>query len=463
MSKTLRKMKTLSAIVIGAALIAFTTNEPIPRHNVFFPWNSTELNGSAARVVESVYLKTAAGDQVRFGIKGPISNVHGTAEKNRINSGRANSIVNLLQRISPDEDTFEIVDVSDPYRPKPFDMAAGKPFDLEVLVTKAQGWIEPDFTLISDYLPIPVQQFTIDPREENRLVGQQGTVINIPANALALRDGKVPSEMKVELKEVYGSGQILNADLHTNSGGRMLETGGTIHLKASTDGSPAHISSEEKIDLEFPIGDTFKEEDMQVFNGRVDRSGAFDWIEPGSGIIRERHTKETFYINDELVSKEEYYRTMQEWKDRKAEYEQEKKEREQLNRNYDEANRNSNALNAYLLSTDELGWINCDRFYDVEEKTEVIVMVDTAMRPSVKMVFDNISSVMNGTYSPKQGTVVFRGIPVGESVRIVGYSIKDGVPHMANRSTTISTDLKMDLLLAATTKRQLEIELASLN
>ncbi len=299
MSK-LNLMKTLTALLIGVALISFATNEPVPRHNVYFPWNSSEPNGSAARVVESVYLKIAAGNQVRFGIKGPISNVHNTAEKNRITTERANSIVKLIDKLRSEEDKVEVVNASPLYGPSNSDRAMAMPIDLEVLVTKAQGWVEPSFTSIDEYLPMEVQHFTINPREDNRLVGNQGTVINIPAFCLELRNGSVPSEMNVELTEVYGNGQIVNADLHTNSNGRMLETGGTINLTANANGSAAQVANEQKIDLEFPFpfGEEEPAADMLVFNGRADRAGNFDWVEPNASINLESSVRETFYIND---------------------------------------------------------------------------------------------------------------------------------------------------------------------
>lgn len=448
-------MKTLSALLIGVALISFTTNEPIPRHNVFFAWNSSELSGSPARVVESVYKKLAAGKQIRFGITGPISNVHNTAEKNRITSERANNIVALLKKISAVDDAFEIVDVTNPYRSKPLDMAATEPFELEVLLTKVAAWVAPKFTSIDDYLPMPVQTFLIDPREDNRLVGEQGTVINIPANTLALKRGNVPVQMTVELKEVYGAGQIINADLHTASNGQMLETGGTVHLAANTGGSPAHISNGQAIDLEFPK-DESEENEMQLFNGRVDRGGNFDWIEKGLVIERIPIVREKFYINEKEVSKEEYERRIRQWENRKAEAEREEKIQQLIAAN-------DEAANAYLLSTDELGWINCDRFYDAEETTGILVYVDTTLHPSVRMVFDNIKSVMNGYYNRKNGTVSFTGIPVGETIRLVGYSIMEDVPYVANKTTVVKTNMKVDLPLSKTTKKEMETELASLN
>lgn len=466
-------MKTFLTLVLGVALVALNTDETIPRHNVFFAYNSSELSGSPARVVESVYKQLAAGKQIRFGIIGPISNVHNTMEKNRITAERANSIVALLKTIGSEDDNYLIQDVSNPYRPKPLDINSDKPWELEVLLTKAAGWVEPTFTSIDEYLPMPVQTFNINPREDNRLVGVQGTVINIPANTLALKHGNVPSQMTVELKEVYGAGQIINADLHTSSGGEMLETGGTIHLDAHTGNEKAHIAQGQAIDLEFPKNGTDKE-GMQVFNGRVDRSGNFDWVDFGLVVERVATVREKFYINGELVSKEEYERSLREWEERKAEAERKQKEweaeqarlaeeRAKELENAKASADNDVALNAYLMSTTELGWINCDRFPEVTDKTDVIVMVDSTLRPSVRMVFTDIKSVMNGYYDANAGVVRFSNIPVGKTVQLVGYSIKDNVPYMANSQVKISANLQKDLALKETTKTAMEAELASLN
>ena len=454
-------MKLFLSLAIGVTLIAYNSTEPTPRHNVFFAYNSSELSGSPARVVESVYEKLAAGKKIRFGITGPISNVHGIMEKNRINSERANNIVELLKRIGSDEDEIEIADVTNPYQPKPFDSGSNKPFELEVILTKAVGWVEPVFTSIDEYLPIPVQTFNIDPRVDNRLVGEKGTVINIPGNTLQLRNGTVPAQMTVELKEVYGGGTIVNANLHTNSGGKMLETGGTIHLDAHTNGSKAKVAYGEEIDLEFPGREDKKSEDMQLFKGQKDRNGNFDWIPRRR--IQERTERSRYFINDKAVSKAVYDSTKAAWMAEQAEYERRMADYQAKLDYAKAASENAKAADAYLMSTDELGWINCDRFYDVEEKTDVIVLIDEKMKPSVRMVFDCINSVMGGTYSKTYGGILFSNVPVGESVRIVGYSIMDGTAYMDNHKVIVSEKLSHDLKLAAITKEQMEAELASLN
>lgn len=455
-------MKTLLTTFLSIALLSSAYSQTVPRHNVFFPANSSELKYTSARVVEAVYAKLPAGNQIRFGITGPIACHHSLMDQNRITAARAHGILKLLKTLASENDVFVVTDANNPNLHLQAELASRKPFELEILLTKAPEWIEPAFTSIDEFLPLPVQTFTINPREDNRLEGEQGTVINIPAFTLQLQNGSTPSEMTVELKEVYGGGQLVQANLHTASGGKMLRSGGTIHIDANTNGKPAQVARGKHLDLEFPHGDEVAE-NMEVFNGSFDRSGNFDWV-PKAGIVQlESRVREEFYINDVKVSKEEYLARMQAWEDRKAERERQEAEwaREQEINN--EIAANDEAMDAYLLKSDQLGWINCDEFYDVENKTDVIVFVDTTYRPSVRMVFDNISSVMGGDYDHRSGTVTFRDVPVGESVRLVGYSIMDGTAFMDNRNVIVAEKLKHNLNLAATTKQEMEAELASLN
>ncbi len=454
-------MKTLLTGLLSIALISNSIGQTIPRHNVFFAANSSDLQYSPARVVESVYTKLPAGTQIRFGITGPISSHHNNMDRNRITAARAHSILKLLKTITADGDEFIVSDANNPKLHLQAELASRQPFELEILLTKAPAWIEPEFTSIDEFLPLPVQTFTINPQEDNRLVGEQGTVINIPAFTLQLKNGSTPAEMTVELKEVYGGGQLVQANLHTGSGGRMLRSGGTIHIDANTNGKPAQVARGKHLDLEFPHGEEVTE-NMEVFNGRVDRSGNFDWV-PKPGIVQlESRVREEFYINDVKVSKEEYLARMQAWEDRKAERIRQEAEWAKEQEISNDIAANADAMDAYLLKSDQLGWINCDEFYDVKNKTDVIVHVDTTYRPSVRMVFDNISSVMGGEYNHRTGTVTFRDVPVGESVRLVGYSIMDGTAYMDNRNVIVSETLKHNLKLAKTTKQQMEAELASL-
>jgi len=432
-------MRTIAAsILILTCTIGQTLGQhPIPRHNVFFAWNSKELTGSTARVVESVYAQLPKGKKVRFGIEGPISNAHGLPERNMITTGRATNIAKLLTDLGATDEQIEIVDLS--ARTVPTELV------LEVVVSKTSRM--PEFATLSEYMPLPVQFFEIDPRKDNLITGEQGTVIHIPAKTLCAANGQVPPQMQIELTEVYGQGTIIQADLHTQSGGRMLETAGTVLLEAFTDGRQARVAQGKEFEVRFA-----KEEDgepMETFVGRTDRNGRFDWVPRYTGTTTYR---EEFYLNGKQISKEEYEARIAKWEsDRKVMANLEAQEKFQAE------------ADAYIMKSGELGWINCDRFVDEPNTTELAVNVDTAMHPTVRMVFDDIKSVMAGRYDPRTGQVTFSGVPVGRKVRLVGYSIMDGNPYMAVVPTDVKPGARLQMRLTPTTRGGLETELASLN
>jgi hypothetical protein len=433
------------------AFISFGFKNPSPLHNVFFPNESSKLSEVNAQLVKDVYAKLPFGKTVRFGVMGGFASNRSIEERNQLSLNRANSIVELL--INQGADVTQVI-VSDRYEKYGWasqDSMTSHEMALQVELTKGSGWIAPEVTSISDYLPLPIQKFEIDPRKDQIIKGKQGTEISIAANTLRCMDGTIPASMSMELTEVYGQNQLVNADLHTASNGRMLESGGTILLEGSCGIKPAVITKGKSIDIKFPTHGEAKD-GMETFIGSRDRNGNFNWNQELRTVNGGTTYRERYYINDKQVTKEEY-ETL------KAQFE----EREQVEQNQIAAIKNDEVFDAYLLKSGSLGWINCDKFYEAAATTEIVVVVDTAMHPSVRLVFDNINAVMNGSYDPRSGKVVFAGIPVGEKARIVAYSILNQVPYMASQRITVATNGSETLRLLPTTKEGMEQQLASLN
>jgi hypothetical protein len=96
-------------------------------------------------------------------------------------------------------------------------------------------------------------------------------------------------------------------------------------------------------------------------------------------------------------------------------------------------------LKRFGVSIRQLGWINCDRFYnDPRPKIELIVdLGDNPNRYNTLLVFDNFNSIMPPSF--KQGsTIRFFNLPKGEPVRIISLGIKNGRPVTAMKRTVIS-------------------------
>jgi len=96
-----------------------------------------------------------------------------------------------------------------------------------------------------------------------------------------------------------------------------------------------------------------------------------------------------------------------------------------------------NALDYYMFSATKMGWINCDKFWDIDEekKTNFVVKIASPKDAKVQIVFKDIKSIMTGAY--EDGQVVFRNVPLGKKIKIIGINYSNGKPTMALKETTI--------------------------
>lgn len=123
----------------------------------------------------------------------------------------------------------------------------------------------------------------------------------------------------------------------------------------------------------------------------------------------------------------------------------------------------SNALEYYMFSATEMGWINCDRFWDIDdsEKTDFIVKTNKPKETKIQIIFKDIKSIMNGTY--ENGNLVFKNIPKGKEIKVIGISYSNGKPTLAvAKSFTDSKNFELTNFQEFTLD-QLEIELNKLN
>jgi hypothetical protein len=87
------------------------------------------------------------------------------------------------------------------------------------------------------------------------------------------------------------------------------------------------------------------------------------------------------------------------------------------------------ALDYFVYSSTELGWINCDRFYESDQPmVDFYVFNPPSASGSVSMIFDDINSIVKGIYENNQ--IVFRDIPANQRVRLVGIDVKGDAPIM---------------------------------
>lgn len=96
-----------------------------------------------------------------------------------------------------------------------------------------------------------------------------------------------------------------------------------------------------------------------------------------------------------------------------------------------------NAMDFYFLQSSELGWINCDRFYETrQDRTNYVVKVDDPSITKIYLVFSDIESMMYPSKANSLG-YVFEHIPMGKNVKIIGIKDNDGMAQICTKTTVV--------------------------
>ncbi len=100
-------------------------------------------------------------------------------------------------------------------------------------------------------------------------------------------------------------------------------------------------------------------------------------------------------------------------------------------------------FSSYITSINQLGWINCDRFYNYPNKCDLYVN-DEQNNTQYFLIFDDIKSMLRPKI--KNNGVVFSNIPENMNVKILGVKLLDNKPYIGVKEykTKDTNVLKMD-------------------
>lgn len=114
-------------------------------------------------------------------------------------------------------------------------------------------------------------------------------------------------------------------------------------------------------------------------------------------------------------------------------------------------------LNYYVFSITKLGWINCDRFYEVQEKVDVLAEIQVSPNTKLMMAFGDIDAVLAPDIA--NGKYVFPNVPIGRPVTIIGIKNENGKFKTAFQQTTTTAQPIRDLVFQETTLTKLREDL----
>lgn len=257
---------------------------------------------------------------------------------------------------------------------------------------------------------------------ENSFYSNNGWQFIFPSYAFETLDGEPVNSQNVSicLWEFTDKKSLIYSGLTTHSGDRMLETGGSFFIEAKLNGTPLRIKQGEKYLVKIPA--EILKDNMFTYYGNT-KDGIIDWeIDKREPVLTNGNaTTQTVYIEDEwgdpIVSEEDFYES-----------------------------EGDNTL--YELSAGKLGWINCDRFYDAKNTAPLVVKVDSKDPVVVRLVFRNINSVLP-CYATSNHKDVYeaKGIPAGEKVLVLAYSVKNDNAILGYQEVIIGEDKSASIKL----------------
>ncbi len=111
------------------------------------------------------------------------------------------------------------------------------------------------------------QVFSIRPDRDTIIVCREGTTLRIKANSfVSEKTGqKITDNIQMKVKEYYKLSDILMARISTTSDGKIIETGGMLHLSATAGNENCILKQGEKLEIGFPYSK--KKDDMILFSG----------------------------------------------------------------------------------------------------------------------------------------------------------------------------------------------------
>lgn len=280
--------------------------------------------------------------------------------------------------------------------------------------------------LLKNY-EVPSQKFSISSKEPSQIKGKLGTIINInPEDLITISGQPLANTIEIELKELSNQEQLLRSNAQTVSDGHLLVSGGAYYIMLKSNGEDLKLKDGRSLTVGFP---RISEESMTLFYGEKGSLGQLNWKEAKQDFESEQEVPSQPAPAPQQEGYTNHYHSMQSFPIYKA------------------------------IKLNNLGWINCDRFYDIENKTDLMFAfnpVDSISSASVFLVFKDINSIMEEYYWHKESDHSFRNIPTDKEATLIAVSIKGTKIYAYKTAIKIKTNKTIELALQEISKEKLD-------
>ena len=308
------------------------------------------------------------------------------------------------------------------------------------------------------------QKFKVSATKSTIIKGKNGTTIFINPDDLEIENGNpLDTNIEVELKELLNQGQLLKNNAQTVSGGKLLVSGGAYYINITSEGQQLKLKEGKTLSVEFS---KITDNEMSLFYGQRDSLGKINW-----------QKSETKFVSSNIeVAKAKPalpapnptqpmpVNSVQSILANSFAEEKEHLSSEEIKK-IDEINDKNSVIALQVYETvklKQLGWINCDRFLEIINKTNLqfeFNSKDSIVVANVYLIFKDINSVMESSYFSFKGKTFnssFDGIPVDSKVKLIAFSEKNGKLFSHSSELTVTQNQKFKFVLRETTEKEFD-------
>lgn len=303
----------------------------------------------------------------------------------------------------------------------------------------------------------PSQTFKIPADKPAKVTGRQGTIISVNPSDLVTENGQAMGKsIEVELKELTNQEQLLRANTQTMSDGRLLVSGGAYFINMTSDGQQLKLKEGKKLSVVFP---KFTSKPMTLFYGQRDSLGQINWQQAEQKFENRPAPADNKRVTEDSAKSINEIDAIFDYVDRGSKRPLTKEEKKAM------AEERENAALADKLykaiNLEQFGWINCDRFYDIPDKTTLQYVFndkDSVASANIYLVFKDSNSLMHNLYfsDGSKMPLEFQNVPVGVHTRLIVFSIRNGKVYAYKSDLTIKANEKIQLNLKETNEKQIE-------
>ena len=301
----------------------------------------------------------------------------------------------------------------------------------------------------------PSQKFKVSADKESRVNGKQGTIISInPADLVTENGQPLGKNIDVELKELTNLEQLLRASAQTTSNGQLLVSGGAYYINLTSDGQQLKLKDGKMLAVEFP---KLSNNEMSLFYGQRDSVGQMNWQPAEQKFESKAKQQNTSAKADTSAGELSAIINYIESESKRPLTPEEKKQIEERKKNTSVTEK---VYKAIRLS--KFGWINCDEFYDITNKTDLLFTFnsnDSIISATIYLVFKDINSLMQSSYFAFRGKEFnsgFQEIPLGAKTQLIAFSIKNGKTYTYKSDLTIKANETIQIALKETGQDQID-------